>query len=115
VERARLRQWYTATALRVEVMQDGAPCGELLVGLCEVIGIAMEATEGFNDPADVRGTLLAALGLLVEMSQAGERWQARHAPALCEALDVAVQLLAAVDPADRLKGWATVMAASGAA
>jgi hypothetical protein len=113
VERANLRRWFTATALQVQSMADGAPCGALLIGLAEALGMATKATEGFDDPHDVRGLLLDAMGRLVAMTDAGSVWDTQHAEPTCDALDVAVQLLASADPKDKLKAWAWCQAAAG--
>jgi hypothetical protein len=115
IERANLRRWHTATALQILSLADGAECSELLTGLAEAIAMGLKTTEGFDDPADVRGQMLAAMGHLVAMTNAGRTWQAQHAPALCDALDAAAQLLAAADPASKLTAWAWVVKAAQAA
>lgn len=109
IERTNLRRWFTDTALQVQVATDGQACESLLIGLSEALGIALKATEGFDDPEDVRGPLLGAMGRLVDMTNAGRLWDTQHAEPLCEALDIAVQLLACADPADKLKAWKWVM------
>jgi hypothetical protein len=113
VERANLRRWFTATALQVQSMADGAPGGSLLIGLAEALGMACKAAEGFDDPQDVRGTLTEAMGRLVAMTDGGSRWDQAHAEPLCDALDIAVQLLAVSSPEDKLKAWAWCQAAAG--
>lgn len=105
VERANLRRWLTSTALQVQLMAEGEPCGSLLIGLCEAIGIALKATEGVEDPHGVRDELTQAMTRLVEMTDAGSVWSTRHAEALHDALDVAVQLLGCTDPRDKVRAW----------
>lgn len=109
VERANLRRWFTNTGLQVQTMANGAECSSLLIGLAESLGIALKATEGCDDPHDVRGPLLTAIGYLVDMTNAGRVWDAQHAGAICDAMDIAVQLLVSTDPVDKLKAWRWVM------
>lgn len=109
VERAKLKRWFVDTGLQVQTMSHGVDASSLLIGLAEAFGIALKATEGFDDPEDVRGSLLSAMGHLVTMTNAGRVWDAQHAPEICDALEIAVDLLACSDPRDKLKAWQWVM------
>lgn len=106
IERANLKRWYTATALEASMQADGSPADSLIRGIAEAIAIAIKATDGFNDPSDIKGALLAAMMHLVHMTEAGSKWDAKHAGELCDALDYAVQILSGSDPSDKMKAWA---------
>jgi hypothetical protein len=108
VERARLKTWFTAMGLEIHAKPHGEHCESLLVGLAEALAIAIRATDGFDDPSDVRGDLTRAMDHLLAMTKADWAWDSACAGELIEALDVAVQLLIASDPKDRLRAWAVV-------
>jgi len=105
IERARLKAWHTNTALEMQLMQHGAYCESLLVGLAEALAIAIKASDDLDDPNDIRGDLTRAMGYLVDMTNAGRVWDSQHAEALTEALDVAAQLLGVVEPQRKVSAW----------
>lgn len=106
IERRRLQQWFTATSLEMLSTPDGKESSALICGVAEALAIAIKTTEGWDDPEDVGGALIGAMDLALQMSQAGYRWQAQHAQTLCDALDLAIQLLCGMQPAEKLRAWA---------
>lgn len=105
IERARLRKWLTAMTTELYLMAEGEPCGPFLKSSAEAIGSAIKAIEGFDDPADVGGLMVDAMGDLARMANAGRAWQTSAAERVAEALDCAVQILCEVDARTKLLAW----------
>ena len=105
VEKQRQKAFFTRMGLDILAAQEGEPVESLIQGSAECLSITIKAIEGIDDPHDVGGLMVDAMAVLVEMSLDGFRWRTKHAELLTDALDASVQLLAVVDPADRVRGW----------
>lgn len=105
IERQRLKQWQTAITSEVYLREEGDDCGALLKSAAEAIGSAIKAIEGFDDPHDVGGLMVDAMGDLARMANDGRKWRTETADRLAEALDCAVQILGESDPSTKLKAW----------
>lgn len=105
IERRRLQSWLTAVTAEVYLREEGDECGALLKTTAEAIGSAIKAIEGFDDPADVGGLMVDAMGDLARMANAGRKWQTSCAERLAEALDCAVQILCESDARTKLRAW----------
>lgn len=106
IERRRLQQYFTATSLEMLSTPDGKRSDSLICGAAEAMAIAIKATEGWDDPADIGGALIAAMDRLLGMSKAGYLWRAADAPELVEALDYAIQIISGATPAEKMRAWA---------
>jgi len=114
IERARLKAWLSNVEKLIQSFVDGQRCDDLLLGVTEVLGIAMRATEDCDDPADIRGTMNEALRRLEGMAIAGS-WQADAAPLIAEAVDYAAQIVQASTAQERMAAWGHVLAIKAAA
>lgn len=105
IERKRLQQFFTSTSIEMLGTPDGEWARSMIHGVAEAISIAVKSVDGYADPAGVRDQLTDALGVLVEMAEAGFIWCAASGHVLVDALDVAVQILSSADPAEKLRAW----------
>ena len=103
VAREQMRRHMLDFSISLFMRDDGAPAGDLLPHLAWVLAIGSEiaAQQSFGSPAAKR--MHAALRTVIQMSAAGNRWQAAQARVLHAAAAEAQALVSAnpVQPVQR--------------
>ena len=106
IERRRMQQHGAQLAAELRAAADGEHIPSQMHGLAETLAIAIRSIEGWDDPDDIGGLMVDGIDTVRQMAEAGFLWRVQHAELVTQALDAAVQILCAQDPAEKLKAWA---------
>lgn len=91
-EAAGLERWKVKHFEMIDGYRDGEEVRQMIVTLSDVITPAIKSMEGWEDPDDIGGVMVEAIGGLLAMSRNGYRWDVSQTSLIKDAVNCAIQV-----------------------